>query len=84
LDLSWSDLAGVVVQGCIGAVLGLAGWLAGWDAAALAADYGSAEGLDGAELVILDGAVRGARFNGRAGMEAYWDAVFAFLDPPID
>jgi len=31
------DLAGVVVQGCIGAVLGLAGWLAGWDAAALAA-----------------------------------------------
>ncbi|MEM8929674.1 MAG: alpha/beta fold hydrolase [Acidobacteriota bacterium] len=54
------------------------------DAAALAADYGSAAGQSGAELVILDGAVRGARFNGRSGMEAYWAATFAFLDPPLD
>jgi hypothetical protein len=45
-------------------------------AAELAADYGE----DGAELVILDGARRGARFGSPASAAAYWQAVLDFLD----
>ena len=47
------------------------------DAADLAADYGQ----NGAELVILEGAFRGARFGAPSSAEAYWDAVLEFLDP---
>ena len=47
------------------------------DAADLAADYGSG----GAQLVILEGAFRGARFGAPSSAEAYWDAVLGFLDP---
>lgn len=47
------------------------------DAADLAADYGT----DGAELVILEGAMRGPRFGSPTSATAYWQTVLEFLDP---
>ena len=47
------------------------------DAADLAADYGT----EGAELVILEGAMRGPRFGSPTSAAAYWQEVLDFLDP---
>lgn len=47
------------------------------DAADLAADYGT----DGAQLQILGGAMRGARFGSPANAASYWQAILEFLDP---
>ncbi len=42
-----------------------------------AADYGS----EGAQLVILEGAMRGPRFGSPTSAAASWQVILDFLDP---